>query len=297
MNLSHLLHKDLILWDENIKDINALYKLVASLISSKYPIDKKIILDAFIKRDELGYTVFPDMSVIPHGRIDNFDDLIIVIVKTQKPILISGNPADIFYCILTTNSGSNHYLRTLASFAKLSMDHGEEVRQCHNSHDLIKLIEDCNYELDNAIQIKDIIENQVHTVQLNDTIEYAADLMKKHNVIFLPVTDEHGKYLGKIDVLDVIKIVYPEYMNLISDLSFLKNLRAFEEYQNEEKKRKVKDLYSPAKTKIINQNEYAIEVGYVLAKNNWHHITVVDDDNKVVAVLSTRSFLNNILRA
>jgi PTS system nitrogen regulatory IIA component len=297
MNLSHLLHKDLILWDESIKDINALYERVASLISNKYSIDNQIILDAFIKRDELGYTVFPDMSVIPHGRIDNFDDLIIVIVKTQKPILISGNPADIFYCILTTNSGSNHYLRTLASFAKLSMDHGKEVRQCHNSHDFIKLIENCNYELDNAIQIKDIIENQVHTVQLNDTIEYAADLMKKHNVIFLPVTDEHGTYLGKIDVLDVIKIVYPEYMNLISDLSFLKNLRAFEEYQDEEKKRKVKDLYSQAKTKIINQNEYAIEVGYILAKNNWHHITVVDDDHKVVAVLSTRSFLNNILRA
>lgn len=296
MKLSHLLHKDLVLWDEQIEDITELYDRVSSLISSKYSIKKNIILDAFIKRDELGYTVFPDMSVIPHGRIDNFDDLIIVIVKTQKPILISGSLADIFYCILTSNSGSNRYLRTLASFAKISMNHAKEIRKCSNGHDLIKLIENCKYELDNAMQIKDIIDKQVPTVKLNDSIEYAADLMKKHNVIFLPVTDDKGIYLGKIDVLDVIKIVYPEYMNLISDISFLKNLRAFEEYQDEEKRRTVGELYSKAKDKVINENEYAVEVGYVLAKNNWHHITVVNDENKVVAVLSTRSFLNNILR-
>jgi len=296
MKLSHLLHKDLILWEEDFKDIEELYTRVSSMISAKYKIEKNDIMDAFLKRDALGYTVFPDKSVIPHGRIENFDDIIIVIVKTTKPILISKNYADIFYCILTSNSGSNRYLRTLASFAKISSEHAENIRKCSNGLEFKNYIHECDLELDNVIQIKDIIPDKVYTVKMNDTIETVADLMKKHNIIFLPVTDDENHYLGKIDVLDVIKIVYPEYMNLISNISFLKNLRAFEEFEEETKKRTVADHYKKADKKTINQNESAIEIGYVLSKNNWHHITVVNDENKVVSVLSTRSFLNNILR-
>lgn len=297
MKLSHLIHKDLILWDEKINNINELYDKVSDMISSKHGLDRSIIMDAFIKRDELGYTVFPDMSVIPHGRIDDFDDLIIAIVKTTEPIMISGSPADIFYFILTSNSGSNKYLRTLASFARISAEHSIEIRKCKNESDLIKFIDSCNFELDNVMQIKDIISTDVYTVKLHDSIEKVADLMKKYNIIFLPVTDDEGHYLGKIDVLDVIKLVYPEYMYLISDISFLNNLRAFEEFEDNVKKTTVAEHYKKAAAKKINQNENAVEVGYILAKNNWHHITVVDDQDKVVAVLSTRSFLNNILRA
>jgi CBS domain-containing protein len=297
MKLSHLLHKDMILWEEDIQNIGDLYDKVSLMISSKHGIPKNNIMDAFLKRDALGYMVFPDKSVIPHGRIENFDDIIIVIVKTAKPILISKDYADIFYCILTSNSGSNRYLRTLASFAKISLEHAENIRKCTNSLEFKNYIHECDLELDNVIQIKDIIPDKVCTVKMDDTIETVADLMKKNNTIFLPVTDDENHYLGKIDVLDVIKIIYPEYMNLISDISFLNNLRAFEEFEDDAKKAKVADHYKKAEKKKINQNENAVEVGYVLAKNNWHHITVIDDENKVVSVLSTRSFLNNILRA
>jgi mannitol/fructose-specific phosphotransferase system IIA component (Ntr-type) len=287
----------MILWEEDIQNIEDLYEKVSSMISAKHKIKQSDIKEAFIKRDELGYMVFPDKSVIPHGRIENFDDIIIVIVKTTKPILISKDYADIFYCILTSNSGSNRYLRTLASFAKISSEHSENIRKCTNGAELMAYIEKCALELDNVIQIKDIVSGDVHTVKMNDTIETVADLMKKHNIIFLPVVDDKNHYLGKIDVLDVIKIIYPEYMNLISDISFLKNLRAFEEFENDVKNTTVADHYKKADKKIINQNENAVEVGYILSKNNWHHITVIDDEKKVVAVLSTRSFLNNILRA
>jgi len=297
MKLSHLLHKDMILWEEDISDIEELYNQVSSMISAKYDIEKNDVLDAFLKRDELGYMVFPDKSVIPHGRIENFDDIIIVIVKTTKPILISKDYADLFYCILTSNSGSNRYLRTLASFAKVSSEHSENIRKCTNASEFKNYIHNCDLELDNVIQIKDIVSDIVYSVKMNDTIETAVDLMKKYNIIFLPVVDDKNHYLGKIDVLDLIKIIYPEYMNLILDISFLNNLRAFEEFENDIKRMTVADYYKKAEKKTINQNENAVEVGYVLSKNNWHHITVVDNENKVVAVLSTRSFLNNILRA
>lgn len=296
MKLSHLLHKELILWDVDITSTDGLYDWIAANVSAKFKISEKEIKQAFIEREELGYTVFPDKSVIPHGRIEDFDDLIIAVVKTKKPILISGSMADIFYCILTTNSGSNRYLKTLASFAKIAAFHAEDIRRIRNTHDFMKFIEEGDFELDNIMRIKDIMNDQLVTVRLDDTIAQVADLMKKHSSIFLPVVDDQDKYLGKIDILDVIKIIYPDYMNLLLDVSFMSNLRGFEDYQEEEKVRTVAQLYSKAPKKVINQEEYAVEAGYILEKNRWHHITVVDNDNKVVSVFSTRTILNHILR-
>lgn len=286
----------MIFWNIDIASTDELYEKVSSVISSKHEVEKEEIKKAFTEREELGYIVFPDNSVIPHGRIDNYNDLIIVIVKTNAPVKISDSEADLFYCILTTNTGSNTYLRTLASFAKIASSHSEGVRNCRSAGGLIDFIDSCNLELNEVIRVKDIIPETVCTVKLDDTIAEATDKMKKYNLIFLPVVDDSGRYLGKIDILDIMKIVYPEYMNLISDMSFVSNLRGFEEYQEEEKVRKVSELYNKSPHKKINVNEYAVEAGYILKKNHWHHMTVVDDNNKVVAVLSTRTFLNNILR-
>jgi PTS system nitrogen regulatory IIA component len=296
MKLSHLLHKDMIFWNVDLSSTDELYEKISSVISSKHKIGKSEVKKAFIEREELGYAVFPDGSVIPHGRIDNYNDLIIVIVKTNKPIKISNEEADLFYCILTTNSGSNIYLRTLASFAKIASSDADDIRKCKNAGELIDFIESCDLELNEVIRVRDIISDIVYTVTPDNTIAEAVDVMKKHNLIFIPVVDHDGRYLGKIDLLDIMKIVYPEYMNLISDMSFVSNLRGFEEYQEEEKIRKVSEFYTASPNKKINVNEYAVEAGYVLKKNHWHHVTVVDDNNKVVAVLSTRTFLNNILR-
>jgi PTS system nitrogen regulatory IIA component len=296
MKLSHLLHKDMIFWNVDLSSTDELYEKVSSVISSKHKIGKGEVKKAFIEREELGYAVFPDGSVIPHGRIDNYNDLVIVIVKTNKPIKISNENADLFYCILTTNSGSNIYLRTLASFAKIASSDADDIRKCKNAGELIDYIESCDLELNEVIRVRDIISDIVYTVTPDNTISEAVDVMKKHNLIFIPVVDHSGRYLGKIDLLDIMKIVYPEYMNLISDMSFVSNLRGFEEYQEEEKIRKVSEFYTASPNKKINVNEYAVEAGYVLKKNHWHHVTVVDDNNKVVAVLSTRTFLNNILR-
>lgn len=297
MKLSHLLNKDLILCDEEINSAEKLYERVSTVISNKYKIPYDEVSDAFIKRDKLGYVVFPDGSVIPHGRIDNFDDLIIVIVKTKKSIPISSGYADLFYCILTSNAGSNQYLKTLAAFSKISSFHANEIRKCKNAEEIMSFIESLNIGLDKIVKVKDIISHEVQTAKLNDKITDIADIMKKHNIIFLPVVDDQGLYIGKIDILDIIRIAFPEYTMMMTDISFLNNLRAFEDYHEEEQDKIVKDLYSKAETKIINQNDCVIELGYMFVKKGWHHVTVVDDDNKVVSVISTRSFLNNILRA
>jgi mannitol/fructose-specific phosphotransferase system IIA component (Ntr-type) len=297
MQLSHLLNKDLIFWNIQIESINSLYKKVAATVSQKSSVSENDIYDAFIKRGDLGYVVFPDGSVIPHGRIENFDDLIIVIVKTQDKLDISDRKADLFYFLLTSKAGSNRYLKTLAAFASISKFHSQNIRNCTNPDEIIKFISDLNIHVDKIVRVQDIISETLFTVKKDDPISKVADIMKKHKVFFLPVVDENNTYLGKIDILDIMRIAYPEYTMLLNDISFLSNMRAFEDFEKEEETSIVADIYNRAENKIINRNSNVLELGYLFVKNKWHHITVVDDDKRVISVISTSQFLENILRA
>lgn len=296
MKLHHLLQTDLIFYDYDIKSLDELYNAIAEKIYDKFNINEDKILKAFRERENLGYSIFSNGTMIPHGRIENLDDLIIVIVKTKNPLEISNQKADLFYCILTSNTGSNCYLKTLASFAKISYEYDAEIRSKSSANEILDFITELNIDIVSPIKIKDIISGKVVTVNIEDTIASVSDKMKKYNMIFFPVVDDEGKYLGQINVLDVLELAYPQYVLMMTDINFLSNFRAFEEFQNQELTTKVKDLYTKSSDKTINVNANIVEFGYILVKRHWHHLTVVDDENKVVGIISSRTILQNILR-
>ncbi len=296
MKLHHLLQTDLIFYDYDIKSLDELYNAIAEKIYDKFNINEDKILKAFRERENLGYSIFSNGTMIPHGRIENLDDLIIVIVKTKNPLEISNQKADLFYCILTSNIGSNCYLKTLASFARISHEYDAEIRSKSNANEILDFITELNIDIVSPIKIKDIVSGKVVTVNIEDTIASVSDKMKKYNMIFFPVVDDEGKYLGQINVLDVLELAYPQYVLMMTDINFLSNFRAFEEFQNQELTTKVKDLYTKSSDKTINVNANIVEFGYILVKRHWHHLTVVDDENKVVGIISSRTILQNILR-
>ena len=297
MKLHHLLRTDLIFFDCEIESLNELYNLIAKKITAEFYIKEEDILRAFRDRENLGYSIFSNGTMIPHGRIKNLDDLIIVIVKTKNPIQISDKKADMFYCILTSNVGSNRYLKTLASFARLAYEYDSVIRSKKSPNEILNFITNLNLDIVSPVKIKDIISEQAITVNINDTIASVGDKMKKYNKTFFPVVDNHGIYLGQINILDILKLAYPPYVLMMTDINFLSNLRAFEDFQNQESKTIVKDVFTKSKDKTINMNANIIEFGYLLVKNHWHHLTVVDDENKVVGVVSSRTILQSVLRA
>lgn len=296
MKLHHLLQPDLIFYNYDINSLKELYSVISKKISSRFNIEEGKILQAFNEREHLGYSIFSNGTAIPHGRIENLNDLIIAIVKTKNPIEISNQKADLFYCILTSNTGSNRYLKTLAAFARISGEYDNEIRNQSNANEIMDFITELNLDIVSPVKIKDLISEKVILVNIEDPIVSVVDKMKKHNKTFFPVVDADGKYLGQINVLHILKLAYPQYVLLMTDINFLSNLRAFEDFQTQELKTKVKDIYTKSEDKTINMNANIIEFGYILVKKHWHHLTVVDEDNKVVGVVSSRTILQNVLR-
>lgn len=299
MKLNSLFQQDLIFWNVDVNTKEDMYKIVANKISKKYKLSKDEITKAFIKRDTLGDTSLPGGISIPHGRLDNFNDLIISIVKPKKPFIRGDQKTNIFFLILTSNIGSNTYLKTLRAFALLSNNFSKVYNKFNTPDELIEHIDGLNLYLNDTLKIKDVMNKDPMIAKINDRIHDAVDLMKKKNLIFLPITDENNKYLGKINLDDILKISYPKYILELTDLSFLNNFRAYEEFAEKEKTMLIKDIFVEDSnfSKTINQDASIVELSFLLIKNNWSHITVIDDQKNIVGIASLRDVLNKILRA
>ena len=298
MKLDNLLNQELIFWDVEIDNSLQIYEMVSKQIEKMFSLDKQKIVNAFLEREKLGYAVFSDGSSLPHGRLEGLDDLIIALVKTKNPIDFFAKKANIFYCTLTSNSGSNRYLMVLASFAKIVQYHHEEIHNCQSAKQLIEVIKKLNLDIDKSLLVSDIINSDVvFTVQLTDSVADAVDKMKEKGLKFLPVVDEHGLYKGKLDAFDIIRAAYPKSSFLMSTISFMSTSRSFEKFHQKEKTMKVADVYTEDKQMLISENEQVLQIGFKMLKNAWHHLTVVDDSGKPLAVLSDRSFVSKVLRA
>jgi len=299
MKLSSLIYEELIYWEVEVNDYKDVYSLVAKGFEEKTKISRKTIEDAFHERDKLGYTVSKNGFSIPHGRIEGFNDVILSIVKLKNPVKMNGQDVHFFFVLLTSKSGANLYLKTLAAIAKLIQVYGDEIKELKYTKDFIRFIDEKSIKLSEPVRVSEIMKKDPVTIKPEMTIREVVDIMKKTNIQFFPVVDDENTYLGKIDLIDILHIAYPEYILMINVLSFLTNFRAYEEFENKEKSFFIKDLFIPKEkeNKTIYEDATIIELGFLIVKNRWHHVTVIDRNNKVVGVISDKDMVNKILRA
>ena len=296
MKLSNLLTTDLIFWNGDVSESQDIYKLLAVTIANKYALSSDDIYEAVQKRDELGHTVYDYGIAMPHGRLDNLKDVIIAIYKPLKSISMHGKDVNLIVMILTSNTGSNLYLKTMSAFAKIIHNSGERLIQCETKDGLLSLISNSNVEVEKSLKIKEIMNKDIYVAKLDNTISDVLDKIIKNNIEFVPVANDEGKYIGKIDISCILKLGYPNYLFAMKDLNFLDNLRAFEDFASQEVSVSVKDLFQETQEKSMNQDESVVALGFSLLKHNWHHLAVVDNDNKIVGIIGTKEMLRNILR-
>ncbi|MBN2790327.1 MAG: CBS domain-containing protein [Candidatus Delongbacteria bacterium] len=298
MKLCNLISQELTIWDDpHITDHDMLFKKAADLISLEFGLDKEEIKEAFHKRYELGYEVFPGATAIPHGRIDGFDDLIIVIAKTQNPIKFGNGEASYFFIILTSNTGSNMYLKSVAGLLNIISKNVDQFPIIKHREEIFKIIEISDIRLNEQVKVSEIMSKDVITVTPEDKISDVVNKMKEYQLKFFPVADENNKYLGKIDLLDILDIAYPSYLFNMNNLSFLNNLKTFEEFINKESTFLVQDIFKKDTKKVIRSDSSIIELGFILKKEKWHHLTVLDESKTIVGIVSMYDILTKIIRA
>jgi PTS system nitrogen regulatory IIA component len=108
--------------------------------------DSSSLLDSLLNREKMGSTGIGNGIAIPHGKLNNSNKAVAVLLTTETAIdfdAIDNKPVDIFICLFVPQDSTQDHLETLQSIAKLFSDRktAKQVRKCTNKQSLFNLIQ------------------------------------------------------------------------------------------------------------------------------------------------------------
>jgi PTS system nitrogen regulatory IIA component len=123
MNLSEYITSDLIIKiDKRLNKEEILEYLVEVLVNKGLVKDKDKALTALIEREKLGSTAIGDEIAIPHAKLDEIDNILILLAVSDEGIefdAVDGKPVKIFFLVLASAKKLNLHLKTLARISRL----------------------------------------------------------------------------------------------------------------------------------------------------------------------------------
>ena len=103
------------------------------------------LLESLLTREKMGSTGIGNGIAIPHGRLTNSNQVIIVVATSASPIefdAIDNRPVDIFVALFVPEEQCQQHLSTLQSIAQVFTNKQtcKQVRKCQNNAELFQLL-------------------------------------------------------------------------------------------------------------------------------------------------------------
>ncbi len=139
---------------------------------------------------------------------------------------------------------------------------------------------------------KEIMSAPPISVHQDKTLQDAIELLAKHRISGLPVVDSQGKIAGIISDTDILryseKIKVVPTTNLsgwISPYTDVSNLATMQKGMETLHQTRVKEVMTK-KVHTVNEEAEATDVARLMNRRNINRIPVVDDDNKLVGIVT-----------
>jgi CBS domain-containing protein/mannitol/fructose-specific phosphotransferase system IIA component (Ntr-type) len=296
MKLGSLIDKECILVGDSFPDAESATRHLIELFhrKKKLPISVEKTLEIVREREKLGGIVLPSGMAIPHGRIDEFHDLLIGIWIPPSPFALDGREARALFFFLTSKTGTALYLPTLAALSKWSQDSEafEKFLSARNQAEASELLN--GIVLKNEITVEDIMTPDPVTCVRTTTLAELADLFYGEGLSFVPVVDENGDQIGEVTIKDLISRGIPDYVRRLANTRFLKTLEPFEALLLEEDKILVEDIMRKP-SRNITPDSSIIEAATKMTAKGFRHLPVVDG-KKLVGIVSEMDILKKVIR-
>lgn len=120
-----------------------IFEMISEIAVQQSPeLDQVEVLTSLLAREKMGSTGIGNGIAIPHGRIKGLNNMIAVIVTSNKAIdfdAIDSNPVDIFFAILVPDEQTDQHLQALSGIArKLSnKDTVKALRKAENRNEIV----------------------------------------------------------------------------------------------------------------------------------------------------------------
>ncbi|WP_121966716.1 HPP family protein [Myroides sp. N17-2] len=136
------------------------------------------------------------------------------------------------------------------------------------------------------VPVAEIMTKELITLTLSNSLYDAEKLFKKHNIRHIPIVNE-GKLIGVLSYSDLLKISYADVLDDEDDLMDVSSV-VYDVYSISQVMAKV--VVSALPTATIK------EVTEILAKQSFHSIPIVDEENNLLGIVTTTDLLKYFLK-
>ncbi|MGE6258082.1 CBS domain-containing protein [Heyndrickxia sporothermodurans] len=154
------------------------------------------------------------------------------------------------------------------------------------------------------MKVKDFMIQDIITVNQNDTIKHLLNTLVEHKIGGVPVVDSEGKLVGMISDGDVLRTIRPkdtvvyDYYNLMTYTYEKGNIQNILSHLKDQSLMKIAKKHGLITVKADDPIETVLKL---LAKHHFKKIPVIDEQHKVVGVISRgdviRTIQKNILQS
>ena len=145
------------------------------------------------------------------------------------------------------------------------------------------------------MKVKQLMSKKVIKVKAGSSLEQAATVLIKNKISGAPVVDAAGKMVGVISEKDLFTALYPNFTDILGDVSaWFDNEKR--EYKLKAKKEIIIDSIMTKKVITISPDAAVLEAGGKLITNSIHRLVVIGPGKKIMGVITRSDIFYNILK-
>lgn len=128
MKFADFLDKNLILPELSARTKKSVLAELLAAVAEKHPaVDVDKTLEVLLEREGLGTTGIGDGIAIPHGKLEELDEIIVVAARSPEGVdyeALDFKPCHIFFLVLAPEKVAGMHLRILAHISRSLKDEG-----------------------------------------------------------------------------------------------------------------------------------------------------------------------------
>lgn len=288
-----------IMLEQRILTIEQAYSILVEKLcrNHKLPTCGKALYDMVMKREAEMSTAYPTGLAIPHVRMEGFDDIVMSMMLLQNPLDYNGTKVSWVALIVTDATSSKLYLNIVSALMAMSKnaDIMRSLFSAADSYSVVSIIRKANIHVDKEITIADIMISEPYSIHPDATLRELISAMDQYKVAGLPVVDEHKRFLGEVNILDILRVGIPDYLMMIEDLAFLSTFEPLERLFEKQEVLHVRDIMG-TEGKVLQSTASIMEAVYEMMQHRSRYINVVDN-GELKGVITAMDIFRKIVKA
>ena len=131
----------MVLLDITADNKRQLLEKLAELVAERKGLDRNIVFEAILERENLGSTGYGDGVAFPHARIDGVKHNITAFVRLDKAVdydTLDGKDVDLLAFLISSEQNGEDHLQALAAFSRVLKNDVicRKIRTAKSAHEI-----------------------------------------------------------------------------------------------------------------------------------------------------------------